>query len=116
MRISRIAAALLASLLIACSQPLPTDKSSYAGQWHGPGMSLRITNDGRVEYRRRTSGGNTSINAPIQRFEGDNFVVGLGPFNTTFVVAKPPHLDGAVWKMTVDGVDLVRGGGDERQA
>ena len=115
MRISRIAAIFLASLLIGCGQPLPADKSAYAGEWRGQDMSLRIMSDGRVEYRRRTGGGNTSINAPIQRFEGDNFVVGLGPFNTTFVVAKPPHLDGGLWKMTVDGVDLVRSGGDERR-
>ena len=115
MRIYRIVAAFLAALLIGCAQPLPTDKSAYAGEWHAKDMWLRITSDGRVEYKRRTGGGNTSISAPIQRFEGDNFVVGVGPFNTTFVVAKPPHLDGGVWKMTVDGVELVRGGGDERQ-
>jgi hypothetical protein len=116
MRISRIAAAFLTALLIGCGQPLPADKSDYVGEWRGQDMSLRITKDGQVEYRRRTGGGNTTVKAPIQRFEGDNFVVGVGPFNTTFVVAKPPHLDGGVWKMTVDGVDLVRGGGDERQA
>jgi hypothetical protein len=115
MRISRIAAAFVAALLIGCGQPLPADKSAYVGEWRGKDMSLRITKDGQVEYRRRTGGGNTTVSAPLQRFEGDNFVVGLGPFNTTFVVAKPPHLDGGVWKMTVDGVDLVRGGGDERQ-
>ena len=116
MRISRIAAIFLAALLIGCGQPLPADKAAYAGEWRGQDMSLRITSDGRVDYKRRTGGGNTSISAPIQRFEGDNFVVGVGPLHTTFVVAKPPHLDGGVWKMTVDGVELVRGGGDEREA
>jgi hypothetical protein len=110
MKITRIVAAFLISLLVACSEPLPADKSTYAGDWRAQGMSLRITQDGQVEYRRRTSGGNNSINAPIQRFEGNNFVVGVGPFNTTFVVSKPPHLDDGVWKMTVDGVELVRGG------
>jgi len=35
--------------------------------------------------------------------------VGFGPFKTRFVVSKPPHRDGNVFKMTVDGVELVRG-------
>ncbi len=110
MRASRIAVALLVSLLVACAEPLPADKATYVGDWRAQDMSLRITKDGQVEYQRRTAGGNNSIHAPIQRFEGDNFVVGVGPFNTTFVVSKPPHLEDGVWKMTVDGVELVRGG------
>jgi hypothetical protein len=65
-----------------------------------------------VEYERRGGGGSTtSVKAPIQRFEGNNFVVGVGPFSTTFVVSRPPYLDGSVWKMVVDGVELVRGVG-----
>ena len=116
MKTSRIVAGLLVTLLVACSEPLPADKSTYAGDWRAQGMSLRITQDGQVEYRRRTSGGNNSISAPIQRFEGNNFVVGVGPFNTTFVVSQPPHLDDGVWKMTVDGVELIRGGASGTRA
>ncbi len=110
MRASRIAAALLVALLVACAEPLPADKSTYVGDWRAQGMSLRITADGQVQYQRKTGSGSNSINAPIQRFEGNNFVVGVGPFSTTFAVSKPPHLDQGVWKMTVDGVELVRGG------
>jgi hypothetical protein len=44
-------------------------------------------------------------------------VVGVGPMTTTFVVSRPPWRDEALWKMTVDGVELVkRGGSDEREA
>jgi hypothetical protein len=32
----------------------------------------------------------------------------VGPFNTTFVVSKPPQLEGGKWTMTVDGVELTR--------
>jgi hypothetical protein len=106
-----IAAALAAfALLVAgCSEPVPAAKVAYAGEWRAPQMRLLITPDGRCEYNRRHEGGNsTSINAPIQRFEGDNFVVGVGPFSTTFVVSRPPHLDDGQWKMTVDGVELTR--------
>jgi hypothetical protein len=64
-------------------------------------MRLVITPAGYCEYSRRREGGSsTEINAPIQRFEGDNIVVGIGLFTTTFVVSKPPHLDGGQWKMT----------------
>lgn len=69
-------------------------------------MDLAIDADGRVRYQRRNGGGHTSIEAPIQRFEGDNFVVGVGFLSTTFVVSKPPHESDGVMRMTVDGVEL----------
>ena len=116
MRIATFVAAVL--LLAACGgQPLPADKISYAGEWRAKNMRLLITSDGHVAYERREDGKSTSINAPLQRFEGNNFVVGVGPVSTTFVVSKPPWRDEALWKMTVDGVELVRRGGpDEREA
>jgi hypothetical protein len=98
----------LALLVAACSEPVPQAKASYVGQWRAESMLLDIRGDGRVHYERRGERGKTTVDAPIQRFEGDNFVVGMGPFSTTFVVSKPPHADGATWKMTVDGVELTR--------
>lgn len=117
MRILQIAAVLLASLLVGCADPLPADKVAYAGDWRAENMRLLITKDGHVQYVRLDGSKKTTLNAPIQGFDGNNFSVGVGMFSTTFVVSKPPHQDGAVWKMTVDGVELVRGAGaDERQA
>lgn len=46
--------------------------------------------------------------APVQKFQGDNFVGGVGLFKTTFAVSAPPRQGGAAWKMTVDGVELAR--------
>ena len=97
-----------ALMLAACGEPLPTDKQAYAGEWRAQNVYLLITPDGRCEYERKRGTGNVSINAPIQRFEGDNFVVGLGPFTTTFHVNKAPRLEEGKWKMTVDGVELTR--------
>ena len=107
-RIALLLFAACALMLAACGEPLPKDKLGYAGEWQGPGVYLLITPDGRCEYQRKKGSGNVSIEAPIKHFEGDNFVVGLGPFTTTFVVSKPPRLDEGQWKMTVDGVELVR--------
>ena len=71
-------------------------------------MSLLITQDGSVDYRRVKGGAKTSITAPLKKFEGDNFVVGIGLWTTTFVVSKPPREEAGRWKMTVDGVELIR--------
>ena len=110
-----IAAAALA--LAGCGNPVPPDKLAYVGEWKAKDMWLVITRDGSVRYERRRDNARTSINAPLQAFEGDSFVVGIGPMKTKFVVSKPPYRDGAVWKMVVDGVELVRSPeGEERQA
>jgi hypothetical protein len=92
----------------SCSKPLPADKSNYAGEWRSPEMRLVITPGGRVDYERRASGGSKSVQAPIQKFEGNDFVAGLGPVNTRFVVARPPTLINGAWTMTVDGVELTK--------
>ena len=95
-------------LLAGCAKPLPSEKLAYAGQWRSTTMSLLITESGNVNYRRVDGGMSKSINGPVQAFEGDNFVVGVGPIKTTFVVSMPPHEDGGAWKMTVDGVALTK--------
>ena len=115
MRALALAMLAVAALLLAgCSEPIPLDRMAYAGDWRARDMRLLITPDGRCEYRRRREGGaSSSIRAPIVRFEGDNFVVGVGMISTTFVVSKPPHLVDGQWHMTVDGVDLIRFGPSE---
>jgi hypothetical protein len=103
-----IAAVALTALLVGCGEPLPPAKSAYVGEWRSPQMLLDISRDGYVRYVRSGDHGRTSINAPIRRFDGDNFSVGVGFVSTTFVVSRPPHREGSAWKMTVDGVELVR--------
>ena len=113
MRIARLlstyAALAVVALLVACAEPLPPARAAYAGDWQAENMRLVITQAGQVHYVRVRKNGQTKIDAPIHSFEGDDFVVGFGPFKTKFVVQKPPHKEGNVWKMTVDGVELVRG-------
>jgi hypothetical protein len=102
--------ALIAALLIlsACGQPVPEDKATYVGEWRAQTMSLLLRQDGRVVYKRIKGGLTTSIDGPLQRFEGDNFVVGLPFISTTFEVSKPPYEEAGTWKMVVDGVELTR--------
>lgn len=102
------AIAAMAVLLGACGQPVPPEKAAYVGQWSAPQMSLLITQEGRVEYRRVEGNASTSVSGPLQGFRGDNFDVGIGPMSTTFVVSSPPAADGDGMRMTVDGVVLVK--------
>lgn len=109
MKAARVAlGVLVALLLVACGKPLPQDKLAYAGSWRGTGMTLDISTGGEVRYRRVKGNANTSIDAPIKAFHGDDFEVGLGPLTTRFVVSRPPTLEGGRWTMTVDGVVLSR--------
>jgi len=98
----------LALFLAACGQPLPSDKSNYAGDWRSDIMQIIITQDGRVQYARSKGTGTTKVQGPIQKFEGNDFTVGFAFVTTKFVVSKPPTQEGGVWKMTVDGVELTR--------
>ena len=106
---SRIVLMLLtALLLVACAQPLPAARGDYAGEWRGEGVVLLITADGMVVYERTSEGGSVSINAPIKRFDGDDFEVGVGPAFTRFDVTAPPEQVDGEWRMTVDGRVLIR--------
>ena len=103
-----LAIALTCLLLASCAKSVPTDKLDYVGQWQSPEMSLLILKDGTIAYKRLQHGGSTSINAGIKEFQGDNFVVGILFFTTTFEVSAVTHQVDNQWKMTVDGVELTR--------
>ena len=100
---------LLAVCVAACGKPVPAEKAAYVGEWQRPDMYLLITANGSVKYKRLEAGATVSVDGPLQKFEGNDFSVGLGPMNTRFHVDKPPQQgkDGA-WRMTVDGAELTR--------
>jgi hypothetical protein len=109
MHIVRTALVSLAMLaLVACAEPLPADKSNYAGEWRGGPIALLITPEGRAVYERKDGNLSKKLDAPVKEFKGDNFVLGVGFMATEFVVTVPPHEEDGVWKMTVDGVELTR--------
>lgn len=98
--------------LAACAKPLPEDRKDYVGIWTGirdaEQMSLAIDAGGMVSYKREKPGMSKSVNAPIKAFEGDDFVVGVGPMTTRFKVTKRPRQVEGTWTMVVDGVELRR--------
>jgi hypothetical protein len=97
------------STLLGCGKPVPAEKSTYVGEWRAETMALSITQNGDVAYKRIKGNSTTSVNGPLQRFEGDNFVVGIAFASTTFEVSKPPYQqEPGTWKMVVDGVQLTK--------
>ena len=103
--------ALLAGLATGCpllSGELPDSKRDYAGRWEGENMHLHIAPSGEIDYERRRGKSTVTVTGPITKFEGDDFIVGFWFFETRFAVTAPPHLEGEVWWMTVDGVTLSR--------
>ena len=103
-----VASATVLCALAACSHPLPEARRDYIGDWRAADMRLVIAADGTVAYARRVGSTTTRIDAPIQRFDGDNLVVGVWFFSTTFVVTRTPHQNEGRWTMVVDGVELTR--------
>ncbi len=72
-------------------------------------MNLTIAANGKITYKRvYSSEKNVDLSIELARFNGDNFDAGVGIFNTTFVVSKPPARFGGKIKMVVDGVELTK--------
>jgi hypothetical protein len=95
-------------MLSACSKPFPESRLDYVGEWQSKEMSLLILKDGSVVYERIKGGLTTSVNGPLKEFVGDDFVVGVWFFTTTFDVSEPPYETDGKWQMVVDGVRLTR--------
>ena|SRR5271154_5788350 len=103
-----LAATALALALSGCSKPVPAEKSAYVGEWKSPAMYLLITQDGSVKYVRLKGGVKTTVTGPLQKFEGDDFEVGIAFLSTRFVVSRAPVQANGAWKMVVDGEELTR--------
>jgi hypothetical protein len=87
---------------------VPPDKSDYVGEWISPQAALFISQDGTIRYAHKEKGVSKTVKTSLQGFEGNNLKVGFGPVSSTLSVGVAPHRDGDDWKMTVDGVELVK--------
>jgi len=99
---------LFVALLAACSKPIPESRLSYVGEWKSKQMRLLILRDGSVAYKRLKGGATVSVTGPLKEFVGDDFVVGVRLFTTTFAVSRPPQKVDGKWPMVVDGVRLTK--------
>lgn len=104
----RFMAGLVLTLLLGCTQPVPTDHRAYVGLWEGSGMRLEIEPDGNASYERKTDGRSTSITGPAHDFTTGGFKIGIGPLSARFKVQQAPVEVQGQWRMTVDGVPLER--------
>ena len=95
-------------MLSACNKPIPESRLDYVGEWQSKEMVLLISQDGSVAYERKRGGVTTSVNGPLKKFVGDDFVVGVWFFATTFDVSEPPYEIDGKWQMVVDGVRLTK--------
>ena len=94
--------------LNAAAATVPDSKMAYVGEWVGTNMRLKIGQDGKIAYKRTGVELQVDVNIELSAFEGDNFVAGVGPFLTVFLVSKPPHSRGSSTRMVVDGVELTK--------
>ncbi|HEY1038641.1 MAG TPA: hypothetical protein VGF30_04510, partial [Bacteroidia bacterium] len=97
-------------LLTSCGiKELPSDKQDYVGTWTSENTILTISKSAKVEYKKQLSDvSSKSVNGPIKKFDGNNFIVGALGIETVFVVSETPHMEAGVIKMTVDGEELVK--------
>ena len=100
--------ALFGVLLWGCGIPVPPDKQDFVGTWRGAGVTLVITPEGRVDYKRVRGSVTKTLSAPLRAFEGDDLVVGIPGITTIFIAERRPFQDGGDWKMLMDSVELVR--------
>jgi hypothetical protein len=95
---------------------IPAEAKDYVGDWTAPGHILSIAASGKVHYEAhevRNDGGtnvahNDTLDLPVQKFEGDGFLIGAMSWSMTFHVTAPPHLKDKTWRMTSDGVRYSR--------
>lgn len=83
-------------------------KKAYVGTWRSKkGSVLEIDATGQMSFAKHEGGTNSTTNAPIAAFAGDDFKVRVF-VEVTFHVARPPHQVGDHWEMTVDGIEFER--------
>ncbi len=50
----------------------------------------------------------TAIRLKVQKFDGDEFLIGAMYWSVAFHVTQAPHLNDKIWRMTLGGVAYSR--------
>jgi hypothetical protein len=91
-------------------QNMRVTKLDFFGTWEGRKMSLRVDNFGNGDLSRFDGKSPVRAFGPL-RFPGGNRIsIGFGLDPAVLNVTVPPHMEGGVETMTLDGVELVRTG------
>lgn len=108
----RLAAAVVLSGLtgLACSGLTPVEiteeNADYVGAWAGKDTTLVIEQAGTAAWVTKSGGASTSLNGNIT-FTDDGFSIGFPPMAMNFT-ATDPTLNGSLWEMTVNDIELQR--------
>ncbi len=83
-------------------------KAAYVGAWRGTGTNaLDIGADGMMRFVKGEGRSDSTMNAPIAAFRGND--IEMKAFITvTMKVSEAPHQVGDHWEMTVDNIKLQR--------
>jgi hypothetical protein len=79
----------------------------WVGTWTGGGKTLSIGPTGTCEYEEKSPGSSEKYNGSVS-FDGGEMVIDVLVMKKRMHIDKPPHLDGATWKATLDGVEVER--------
>jgi hypothetical protein len=79
----------------------------WVGTWEGGGKTLHVGPTGTADYEEKRPGSSEKLNGSVS-FDGGDMVIDVLVMKKRMHVDKPPHLDGATWKATIDGVEIER--------
>ena len=100
------------------TKPRKVSVEDYMGTWTAKGVLFTMTRgkglDGKesvsVNYKRDGSVAATRTTVEksgrFKELDGNDVVVGVAFVTTTIEVQVPPHEQGGIWKMTVEGDEL----------
>ncbi len=92
---------------------LPLDEDVYIGLWQGENGTLRIEENGDVDYRR-TPGADfshpaRSLPGRLERIDDERFAVRANNgTDAVYNVQSAPYQEGRAWKLVFDGEELSR--------
>jgi hypothetical protein len=89
----------------------PVDKAAYLGTWAGDGVELTFGDDGIVSYKKSKGVASKSVTGRFDSFDGPNIKVNVLITTMTLDVQEPPHQEGGVWVMTIEGSRVTKQAG-----
>ncbi|HEY2369899.1 MAG TPA: hypothetical protein VGH87_26045 [Polyangiaceae bacterium] len=82
-------------------------RGDWVGTWEGGGKTLQIGPTGTAQYEEKLPGSSEKLNGSVS-FDGGDMIIDVLVMKKRMHVDKAPHLDGATWKATIDGVEIER--------